>query len=75
MRRMMRAKLEQIHKRIDKLEEESTRGQPRNASVRQPLRRVQQGVQWGDIEDEEELEELEEPPMNQGRFGRGYGFR
>lgn len=36
---------------------------------------MQQGVQWGDIEDEEEMEELEEPPMNRGRFGRGYGFR
>ena len=32
-------------------------------------------MQWGDIEDKELLEELEEPPMNRGRFGRGYGFR
>ncbi|WP_152132971.1 hypothetical protein, partial [Flagellimonas olearia] len=60
---------------MDRLEEESTRGQPRNAPVRQPYRRVQQGEQWGDIEDEEEMEELEEPPMNRGRFGHGYGFR
>ena len=75
MRRMMRTELEQIHERMDRLEEESTREQPRNAPVRQRYRRAQQGVQRGDIDDEEEMEELEEPPMNQGRFGRGYGFR
>ncbi|KAI3465703.1 hypothetical protein Pfo_022366 [Paulownia fortunei] len=43
MKRMMRIELEQIHERMDKLEDESTRG------------RMQLGAQWGDVEDEEEF--------------------
>ncbi|XP_012829807.1 PREDICTED: uncharacterized protein LOC105950964 [Erythranthe guttata] len=60
MRRVMRMELEQIHERIDKLEEETTKRQ-------HPPRRVQPRAQWGDAEDEEELEELDERPVNGGR--------
>ncbi|XP_012853107.1 PREDICTED: uncharacterized protein LOC105972678 [Erythranthe guttata] len=65
MRRVMRMEMEQIHERIDKLEEETTKRQP-------PPRRVQPRAQCGDAVDEEELEELDERPMNGGRFERGY---
>ncbi|PON34762.1 hypothetical protein PanWU01x14_341880, partial [Parasponia andersonii] len=55
MRRMMRAELEPIHERIDRLEGETAAGQPQNAPIRQPSRRVQVEEQWGDDEDVEEL--------------------
>ena len=45
----------------------------KSAPIRQPPRREQ--PQRGEFEDEEELEDLDEPPMNQGRFGHGYGNR
>ncbi|PON42652.1 hypothetical protein PanWU01x14_280460 [Parasponia andersonii] len=46
MRRMMRAELEPIHERIDRLEGETAAGQPQNAPIRQPPRRVQLEEQW-----------------------------
>ena len=72
---MMRTELEHIHERMDRLEGEATRGQHQNAPIRQPPRRVQPRAQRGEFEDEEELEDLDEPPMNPGRFGHGYGNR
>ncbi|KAI3453584.1 hypothetical protein Pfo_010247 [Paulownia fortunei] len=71
MKRMMRTELEQIHERMDKLEDESTKGQYQKTPFRQPPRRMQIGAQWSDVEDEEEWEELNEPQINRGRFGRG----
>ncbi|KAI3472895.1 hypothetical protein Pfo_030915 [Paulownia fortunei] len=41
---MMRTELEQIHERMDKLEDESTRGQYENTPFRQPSRRMQLGA-------------------------------
>ncbi|GKV49075.1 hypothetical protein SLEP1_g55846 [Rubroshorea leprosula] len=38
-------------------------------------RQMQQRECWGDIEEEEELEELNEPPLNRGRFRHGNGNR
>ncbi|KAI3453490.1 hypothetical protein Pfo_010153 [Paulownia fortunei] len=67
IKRMMRTKLEQIHERMDKLEDESTKGQYQNTPFRQPPRRMQLGAQWGDVEDEEEWEKLNEPQINWGR--------
>ena len=75
MKRMMRTELEQIHERMDKIEGDATRGQRQKAPIRQPPRRVQPGIQWSNFEDDEELEELDEPPTNRGRFWRGYGNR
>ncbi|GKV11629.1 hypothetical protein SLEP1_g22871 [Rubroshorea leprosula] len=39
------------------------------------LQMVQQREHWGDIEEKEELEELNEPPLNRGRFRHGNGNR
>ena len=51
----MRAELEPIHDRMDRLEGETTTGQLQNATIRQPPRRVQQEEQqWADDEDVEE---------------------
>ena len=76
MRRLMRAELEPIHERMDRLEGETTTGQPQNAPIRQPPRRVQQEEQqWADDEDVEEWEEMDEPTINRGRFRRGNGNR
>ena len=74
VRRIMRAENEQLHERMDRLELENRR--QRNSPVRPPPRRMQQREQWGDVEEEEEeLEELNEPPLNRGRFRRGNGNR
>ena len=70
MRRMMRVELEPLHERIDRLEEETPRGQRRTNPISQP-RHVQSGGQWGDIEDDDGLEEFEEPHIKRGMFGRG----
>lgn len=72
---MMKAELEQVYKRMDKIEEEAIRRQHQNTPIRPSPRRVQPGAQGYDVEDEEELQELNEPLMNQVRFGRGYGNR
>ncbi|KAI3459661.1 hypothetical protein Pfo_016324 [Paulownia fortunei] len=56
MKRMMRTELE---------------GQYQNTPFRQPPRRMQLRAQWGDVEDEKEWEELNEPQINRGRFGHG----
>ncbi|PON64524.1 hypothetical protein PanWU01x14_124010, partial [Parasponia andersonii] len=75
MRRMMRAELEPIHERIDRLEGEAPTGQPQNTTIRQPPRRMQLEEQWGDDEVIEEWEEVNNPTINRGRFRRGYGNR
>lgn len=75
MRRMMRAELEPIHEKIDRLEGETTAGQPQNAPIRQPPRLVHLEEQWGDDEDVEEWKEMDEPTINRSRFKRGNGNR
>ncbi|PON54571.1 hypothetical protein PanWU01x14_194400, partial [Parasponia andersonii] len=60
----MRAKLEPIHEKIDRLEGETATGQPQNAPIKQPPRRVQLEEQWSDDEDIEEWEEINEPTIN-----------
>ena len=64
---MMRVELEQIHERMDRLEEEVLQNNP----IRQPLRHVVPENRQGEVEDEEELEEFDYLLMNQGRFRRG----
>ncbi|PON59639.1 hypothetical protein PanWU01x14_158510, partial [Parasponia andersonii] len=75
MRRMMRARLEPIHERINKLEGETAVGQPQNTPIRQPPRRVQLEEQWVDDEDVEEWDEVDKPTINKDRFRHGYGNR
>ncbi|GKV11019.1 hypothetical protein SLEP1_g22308 [Rubroshorea leprosula] len=43
------------------------RRQQQNSPARPPPRQMQQREHWGDIEEEEELEELNEPPLNWGK--------
>jgi len=71
MRRMLRAELEPIHERLDRVEAETPRGQQQDNPNRQ------QGgcVPWRNVEEEAELEEFDEPYLNRGKFERGYGNR
>jgi hypothetical protein len=70
MRRMLKAELEPIHERLDRVEAETPRGQQDNPNRQQGGR-----VPWGNVEEEAELEEFDEPYFNRGRFERGYGNR
>lgn len=71
MRRMLRAELEPIHERLDRVETETPRGQQQDNPNRQQGGRVP----WRNVEEEAELEEFDEPYLNRGRFERGYGNR
>lgn len=71
MRRMLRAELEPIHERLDRVEAETPRGQQQDNPNRQQGGRVP----WWNVEEEAELEEFDEPYLNRGRFERGYGNR
>ena len=68
---MLRLELEPIHERLDRVDAGTPRGQQQNIPKRQQGRRVP----WEDIENDEELEEFDEPYLNQGRFGHGNGIR
>jgi len=68
MRRMLRAELELIHERLDRVEAETPRGQQQDNPNRQQGGRVQ----WRNVKEEAELEEFDEPYLNRGRFERGY---
>jgi hypothetical protein len=70
MRRMLRAELEPIHERLDRVEAKTPRGQQENPNRQQGGR-----VPWRNVEEEKELEEFDEPYLNRGRFERGYGNR
>ncbi|KAL5550756.1 hypothetical protein UlMin_000932 [Ulmus minor] len=71
MRRMLRAKLEPIHERLDMVEVGTPRGQQQDILNRQQGR----CVPWRNVEEEVESEEFDEPYLNRGRFERGYGNR
>ncbi|KAL5539529.1 hypothetical protein UlMin_043657 [Ulmus minor] len=71
MRRMLRAELEPIQERLDRVEAGTPRRQP------QDIHNRQQGGRgpWRNVEEEAESEEFDEPYLNRGRFERGYGNR
>ena len=71
MRRMLRAELEPIHERLDRVEAGTPRGQQHDNPNKQ------QGgcVPWWNVEEEAESEEVDGPYMNRGKFERGYGNR
>jgi len=71
MRRMLRAELEPFHKRLDRVEAETPRGQQQDNPNRQQGGRVL----WRNVEEVAELEEFDEPYLNRGRFECGYGNR
>jgi hypothetical protein len=71
MRRMLRAELEPINERLDRVEAGTPRGQQQNIPNRQ---RGGRALWWND-EEEAESEDFGEPYLNQGRFDRGYGNR
>ncbi|XP_062114134.1 uncharacterized protein LOC133825167 [Humulus lupulus] len=71
MRRMMRAELEPIHERLDRVEA----GTPREQQQDNPNRQQGGRVPWRNVEEEAESEEFDEPYLNRGRFERGYGNR
>ncbi|KAL5573988.1 hypothetical protein UlMin_023585 [Ulmus minor] len=71
MRRMMRAELEPIHERLDRVEA----GTPREQQQDIPNRQQGGRVPWRNVEEEAESEEFDEPYLNRGRFERGYGNR
>ncbi|XP_062089604.1 uncharacterized protein LOC133796139 [Humulus lupulus] len=71
MRRMMRAELEPIHERLDRVEA----GTPREQQQDIPNRQQGGRVPWRNVEEEAESEEFDEPYLNWGRFERGYGNR
>ena len=71
MRRMLRAELEPIHERLDRVEA----GTPRGQQHENPNRQQGGRVLWRNVEEEAESEEVDGPYVNQGRFGRGYGNR
>ncbi|KAL4651966.1 hypothetical protein ACB092_01G198800 [Castanea dentata] len=70
-RRMLRAEIEPIHERLDRVEAGTPRGQQHDIHNRQQGGRVP----WRNVEEEAELEEVDEPYVNRGRFERGYGNR
>lgn len=71
MRRMLRAEIEPIHERLDRVEAGTPRGQQHDIHNRQQGGRVP----WRNVEEEAESEEVDEPYVNRGRFERGYGNR
>ena len=54
---------------MDRVEEGTPRGQQQDI----PNRQQGGSVPWRNVEEEAEMEELDEPYLNQGRFERGYG--
>jgi hypothetical protein len=62
---MLRAELEPINQRLDRLEAGTPRGQQQNIPNRQ---RGGRALWWND--EEEALEEFDEPYLNRGRFYR-----
>jgi hypothetical protein len=71
MRRMLRAELEPINERLDRVEAGTPRGQQQNI----PNRQRGGCALWRNDKEEAELEDLDEPYLNRGRFERGYGNR
>jgi hypothetical protein len=71
MRRMLRAELEPINKRLDKVEAGTPRAQQQNI----PNRQRGGCALWRNDEEEAESEEFDEPYLNRGRYERGYGNR
>ena len=65
MRRMLRAELEPIHDRLDRVEAEAPRGHQQDIPNRQQGGRVP----WRNVEEEAESE-FDEPYLNRGRFQR-----
>ena len=57
---MMKVELKQIHERMDRLEE----GIHQHNPIKQPPRHVLPGNRWGELEDEEELEQFDDLSMN-----------
>ncbi|XP_062100496.1 uncharacterized protein LOC133806405 [Humulus lupulus] len=70
MRRMMRAELEPIHERLDRVEA----GTPREQQQDNPNRQQGGRVPWRNVEEEAESEEFDEPYLNQGRFESRMGI-
>ncbi|KAL5570316.1 hypothetical protein UlMin_026891 [Ulmus minor] len=68
---MLRAELEPIQERLDRVEVGTPRRQP------QDIHNRQQGGRgpWQNVEEKAESEEFDEPYLNRGRFERGYGNR
>ena len=68
---MLRAELEPIQERLDRVEAGTPRRQP------QDIHNRQQGGRgpWRNVEEEAESEDFDEPYLNRGRFERGYGNR
>jgi hypothetical protein len=71
MRRTLRAELEPINERLDRVEAGTPRGQQQNIPNRQRGGRAL----WQNGEEEVELEDFDEPYLNRGRFEHGYGNR
>ncbi|GKV07002.1 hypothetical protein SLEP1_g18814 [Rubroshorea leprosula] len=71
---MVNRLIEPMQEQLEMLQLENRR-QQRNSPAQPPPRQMQQRENWGDIEREEELEELNEPPLNRGRFRHGNGNR
>ena len=71
MRRMLRAELEPIHERLDRVEAGTPRGQQHDNPNRQQGGRVP----WRNVKEEAESEEVDGPYVNRGKFERGYGKR
>ncbi|XP_035546592.1 uncharacterized protein LOC109014453 [Juglans regia] len=71
MRRMLRAELEPIHERLDRVEAETPRGQQHDIHNRQHGGRGP----WRNVDGEAESEEFDEQYLNRGRIERGYRNR
>ncbi|GKV30794.1 hypothetical protein SLEP1_g39570 [Rubroshorea leprosula] len=61
-----------MQEQLETLQLENRR-QQRNSLAQPPPRQTQQREHWGNIEEEKELEKLNEPPLNRGRFRHGNG--
>ena len=75
MRRMMRAELEHMHDRLDRVEEGTQRGQPHNAHVHRRERVQPRGVRaedekyfWACFEEEYDRESVDNHRRYGGRF-------
>ncbi|XP_040998254.1 uncharacterized protein LOC121244313 [Juglans microcarpa x Juglans regia] len=71
MRRMLRAELEPIHERLDRVEVETPRGQQHDIHNRQHGGRGP----WRNVDGEAESQEFDEQYLNRGRIERGYRNR
>ena len=71
MERLLTRALEPIQEKLDEVDARTRNRQPLNVQNRRRGGRVISE----DDEEEDELEELEEPPINRGRFRRGNGNR